>query len=450
MNITAKISCALAMQLFCLTAHAQLKIGAGTFVRTVSGAKINLCGMDLVVYGNADQQPGAGTYIFSGDTDNTFSGTSVPTFDRIVLSKTGGKKLMLLQNLLAGSSLTFISGHLDLNNSLLQVKPGGVISGESAEGHILSSGNGYIYTTTTLNAPVAANPGNLGAVISSTADLGVTTIRRRHLAQTVGTGNTGIKRYYEIYPTHNTGLDATLRLYYSDDELNGLNENTLALWRNAGSWSHEGYTTRNTSDNYVEKQGIASFSTWTLAPSSVTLPVTLAVFEVSGADVEGISLRWVTTSESDAREFSIERSPDPVNGFLPIGSVPAANASRGAEYRYTDPTVTAGPVYYYRLKTVDTDGSYAFSNIVSASLPGKASLSVYPNPAASVATLSSEEGIAGLDIFNISGKKVAGFRYSGPLKETTLYLETLPSGTYFLRVTGLQGASRSATLVISR
>lgn len=431
-------------------AFAQLRVENGAFFKTFSDVRVTLDNIDLVVNGNIDQPPGGGTYLFSGNGSNTFGGTNIPTFDKIVISKSSGAKLALQQNFLVASSLTFVSGYVDLNNSLLQVKPGGALAGESETGRIISSGSGYVYTTVALNAPAAANPGNLGAVISSDTDLGVTTIRRRHIAQAVAPGTTGITRYYEIYPTHNTGLNATLRFYYSDEELEGLNENTLTLWRKSGSWSDEGYTSRSTTGNYVEKQGISSFSTWTLAPSSAPLPVTLAVFEVVGSSPEGISLRWSTTFESGVSGFVIERSLHPSQGFTAIGSVPAADAAGGSVYRYTDPTPTAGQLNYYRLKTMDTDGSYAFSRIVSAQVPGGTSPVVFPNPAVSFATVSSEKGIRSLDIFNIAGNRVKSFQYDVQPVETSLRLESLPPGTYLLRITDSLGITRAARLVVSR
>ena len=448
-----KLLLSLSLLFFCAAAFAQLRVDNGAFVKTASDVRVILENMDLVVNGNINQEAGEGTYIFSGDGDNTFSGTGIPTFDKVVISKSSGGKLVLNQNFLVASSLAFTSGYLDLNNSLLQIKPGGAISGESGTGRIISSGNGYIYTTTTLNAPTAVNPANLGAVISSTADLGVVTIRRRHIAQTVAAGNTGIKRYYEIYPANNTGLNATLRLYYTDDELNGLNENTLALWRNAGGWTDEGYTSRSTAENYVEKQGISSFSTWTLAFPSGALPVTLAAFQVTGTGPEGISLRWATTSESNAREFIIERSLHPSNGFTAIGSVPAANASEGAVYYFTDPAPARGPVCYYRLRMTDTDDSHALSRIISVLAPGGApdgaSLAVYPNPAVSSATLASEKRISSIDIFNIAGNRVGSFQYTGGPVEASLNVETLSPGTYLLRVVDPYGITRTARLMVS-
>ncbi|MGG7666818.1 T9SS type A sorting domain-containing protein [Dyadobacter sp. BHUBP1] len=447
--IHVKILAILVLQILCLPCRGQFKVEAGAIVKTASGARINLYNMDMVVNGIVDQVPGAGTYIFSGNDNNTFKGTSIPTLDKVILSKPAGSKVVMNQNLLIGSLLNFVSGSLDLNNSLLQVKPSGLITGESDAGGIVSSGNGYVYTTTSLNAPASANPGNLGAVISSAANLGVTTVRRRHVPQAVSPANTGISRYYEIYPSNNTGLDATLRFYYSDSELNGLSENVLTLWRNGGSWEDLGYTSRDTAENYVEKRGISAFSTWTLAKSSNPLPVSLASFQIVKTGSEGISLRWETTFESHTREFLVERSMSPANGFALIGRVASANNQSGAAYDYTDLTAGPGQKYYYRLKMVDTDDTFAFSRIISAEISGSPRFTIYPNPATSTARLFNQEGISSLGVLNAAGNRVAHFTYTTLTTATTLHLETLPSGAYFLQVTDRRGLQKIIKLVVA-
>jgi hypothetical protein len=69
-------------------------------------------------------------------------------------------------------------------------------------------------------------------VISSTAKLGATIIRRGHAIQTgIGGTNNSIQRYYDILPTNNNNLKATVRISYFDAELNGLAENNLYQWK---------------------------------------------------------------------------------------------------------------------------------------------------------------------------------------------------------------------------
>jgi hypothetical protein len=78
-----------------------------------------------------------------------------------------------------------------------------------------------------------------------------------------------IQRYYDILPSNNTALNAKLRFKYFDAELNGYDENTMALWKSSDmiNWSKQGFTYRDATNNYVEKTGIADFSRWTLSTS---------------------------------------------------------------------------------------------------------------------------------------------------------------------------------------
>ncbi len=139
------------------------------------------------------------------------------------------------------------------------------ITGESETSYAYSAGNGYIQSMATLNAPSSVNPGGLGAVITSGANMGSTIVRRSFLSASnaSGSGNSILRRY-NITPTNNTGLNATLRFQYLDAELNGLDESSLVLWRSTDDihWTSMGFNARNTATNYVELAGINSFSSW--------------------------------------------------------------------------------------------------------------------------------------------------------------------------------------------
>lgn len=112
------------------------------------------------------------------------------------------------------------------------------------------------------------------------------------------------------------------------------------------------------------------------------LPVTLLSFKA--ALTEGkVRLDWQTTEEKNAKQFVVERSADGTN-FVPIGTVPA-NAKAGPQnvrkYQYDD----YNPLYgtsYYRLKMIDFDAKYEYSNIESVKIEAK--YRIYPNPARDV------------------------------------------------------------------
>ena len=249
------------------SAQGSLRTASGATIKTSNNAFIVLDNMHVVNNGSFIQAIGDGTTKFTGDADVNISGSSMVAFDKLNISKTASIKVALQQNVSVVGQVTFTSGLLDLTNSVLNLGTTGTVTGETEANRIFTFGNGYVQIVSTLNAPVASNPGNLGAIITSSKNLGSVTIRRGHLAQANVSGSTpGIRRYYDILPANDNGLKATLRFQYFDAELNGLNETTLELWNQGKkNWTYIGYTSRNASTNYVEKTGINTLSRWTLS-----------------------------------------------------------------------------------------------------------------------------------------------------------------------------------------
>lgn len=176
------------------------------------------------------------------------------------------------------NSLSILSGSLDLNghtitlgsNALLSETPGNTVKGVT----------GKIVTTRNVGVPNALNIGGLGLMITSGVDLGNTTVERYHEPRT-GFDNAGIARYYNISPANNSNLNATLRMYYDESELNGNSEENLRLAKSADgsnqSWMMIGGTA-NISENYVEQTGISELSYWTL--TDVTKSITNVVEDI--------------------------------------------------------------------------------------------------------------------------------------------------------------------------
>ena len=249
------------------SAQGSLQATSGATIKTVNNSFIVLDNTHIVNNGSFVQAAGDGTIKFTGNANVNISGSSIAIFDKLNIAKTTNFKVALQQNVNVVGQVNFTSGLLDLNNSVLNLGTTGTLTGETETSRIFTFGNGYIQVINSLNAPVSANPGNLGAIISSTKNLGSVTIRRGHLAQSNVSGTTpGILRYYDILPAIDNGLKATLRFQYFDIELNNLNESTLELWKQGKkTWSNEGYTSRNTVNNYVEKTNIGALSRWTLS-----------------------------------------------------------------------------------------------------------------------------------------------------------------------------------------
>ena len=255
--------------------HAQgvVKINSGTNIVSGGNAIIVLQDIDLSNDGTINQLPGNGSFKFTGTQSNIISGLSSPLFDILEIAKTGAAKISLQRGINIGSILKFTSGLLDLNNNNIILSSAGLINGETEISRLTGTTGGYIQITSTLNAPSLSNPGNLGAVITSTQNLGSTIIKRGHVSQTdVATPNFSINRYYDITPATNTNLNATLRINYFDAELNGKTEANLSLWKSTDNinWTYTGFSNKNAVSNFVEANAIASFSRFTVSDKFAT------------------------------------------------------------------------------------------------------------------------------------------------------------------------------------
>jgi hypothetical protein len=172
---------------------------------------------------------------------------------------------------------TQLSIVINLNGQQLQLAGAATLQGESETAYITGVSGGSISATTlNVNHPNQLNVGQLGAALTSSANLGNLTVSRMGKpANDPGhSGIQGINRTYVIQPQNNSGLNATLRFYYLAEELNGKDPSTLVLWKSTDgvSWSFIGADTRNAAQKYVEKTGINDFSLWTLTLFSLTNP----------------------------------------------------------------------------------------------------------------------------------------------------------------------------------
>lgn len=171
-----------------------------------------------------------------------------------------------------------------------------------------------------------------------------------------------------------------------------------------------------------------------------TLPVKLISFSgrLNGAKVD---LNWVTANELNTKDFEVERGSDGRN-FTKIASVTArGNSSTPTSYDLIDPSPLKG-VNYYRLKIVDIDGKFEYSQIVIIRIEDGVQLvtKVAPNPFTGkidvYLTLTHNTmvdfrfiDINGRILFSKSVKGLKGFNWF-----TINDLDRLPSAPYMLHI----------------
>lgn len=171
----------------------------------------------------------------------------------------------------------------------------------------------------------------------------------------------------------------------------------------------------------------------------IVLPMELTAFTARPKNDE-VLLEWETQAEQNSDYFVIEHSKDNAE-WLPIGEVKASGDSHETiNYTFTDREPNFGK-NYYRLRMVDLDGSYDYSEIRAVDFrKGEQILTVYPNPFSREVTIEADfvkAEFATLEVIDILGRPMLSeqiFTPAGRSKLTTSALADLPKGTYMIRI----------------
>jgi hypothetical protein len=136
---------------------------------------------------------------------------------------------------------------------------------------------------------------------------------------------------------------------------------------------------------------VANSESWQFTcncPGCIVLPIELMSFSGENLDISTNKLQWKTASELNNEYFEIERKDQYADEFVKIGEHDGAGFSNIIqEYEFVDDEVKT-EVSYYRLKQVDYNGEYSYSNIISIGNTPEAENRIYPNPANDVLNLS--------------------------------------------------------------
>lgn len=167
------------------------------------------------------------------------------------------------------------------------------------------------------------------------------------------------------------------------------------------------------------------------------LPLELTTFDGWNMGATNL-LVWTTETEMNTDHFVVERAADG-DIFMAIGEVSAAGISYlPLDYQLVDDAPLHGH-NYYRLKMVDIDGTFTYSEVILITLDatGETEVVIYPNPVtdfAHVTIQSSQKDLATLEIIDALGQRVAiqQLNLAEGMNTTVLPLQHLANGTYML------------------
>lgn len=170
---------------------------------------------------------------------------------------------------------------------------------------------------------------------------------------------------------------------------------------------------------------------------SGALPLKWKEFLVE-AEKQRNDLSWTTSLEINVDYFEVERRLEKENDFISIGKLGAiGNSTNDRNYKHTDLDVLESGFYYYRIKQVDKDGSFSYSEIRQVLRSRNDSFRSYPNPTTDKITINGDfetDQTYSIKIINSTGATI--YNQSGSTKDGILEvnLQAIPSGVYQLTI----------------
>lgn len=339
----------------------------------------------------------------------------------------------------------------------------------------VSAGNAWSEFVSDNRILAALNPGGPTSPGSTTVRSYQYSGAVRHTDQTYY-----LNRSFVIQP-NNSPLDAAakVRLYFSDSETEALvsatgcagcagSSSVLGLGISKFSSNNKATENNTIADNtgagwdyipaaevskvpydkgYYVEFATTHFSEFWLSPgpmlTSDPLPVRLLDFRANAVESQ-VLLDWSASEMTAFGYFEIQRAVG--NEALKMGQFESLarvypESKNQQRFRYTDASTASG-ILYYRLKMVDLDGSYVFSDLRSVMTGAEPSPIIYPNP--------SHNGVFFLGyqasentryvVRDVLGKILNENVLPGSSfpEKAVIDLRTLPPGIYFVEVLGKQ------------
>lgn len=166
--------------------------------------------------------------------------------------------------------------------------------------------------------------------------------------------------------------------------------------------------------------------------SAIATPVTIVAFS-GQQDDKSVKLHWEVAEEEKVNRYEIEMSTNGTN----YSTVGAVKATRRRLYDFSHSPANS-PVLYYRLKSVDIDGTYIYSKIIDINFNN-----YDQKPFVKPSIISTGRFIVELDgnyvrlqVSSMDGKQVLDQNISGRTGQLQISLPSIPSGTYLVRLVG--------------
>lgn len=199
----------------------------------------------------------------------------------------------------------------------------------------------------------------------------------------------------------------------------------------------------------LDRNGFEDFSAFGVVSGSVFLGIDLLDLSAEAINNKYIQVEWSTAKEEDVDYFEIQRSTDDAN-FVSIQSTDAVgNSITEQNYSIDDYAVLPNVNYYYRIKSIDTDGTVDYTHSVVATINKEGAydeINVYPNPISgdqvTIEVSSSIDKSSMITVYDAIGQLIEHKRIAinKGLNVFTLDTREWPDAVYYLHITNKEEA----------
>ena len=204
----------------------------------------------------------------------------------------------------------------------------------------------------------------------------------------------------------------------------------------------------------LSDDGFSTIEDYVTGGGVIPLPVEFISF-TGGASSVSVNLKWSTASEKDNDRFEVERSDDG-KFFYNIGEVAGnGTVNEQMDYSFADYSAVAA-ISYYRLKQVDYDGEYEYSETIRVETEvseNSVSFNVYPTlVTADVITINANRAfeVKDIQIFSLSGsqqgRNLSYIKNHG--SEIEISGNHLDQGIYLVKMNTTEGAQLVKRVVV--
>jgi hypothetical protein len=202
-----------------------------------------------------------------------------------------------------------------------------------------------------------------------------------------------------------------------------------------------------------QEQPPASPDATTTTPDPSLFPVVILGISAEAFDTN-ILVKWSTASEVNADQFELQRKYD-VYPWTPAATLDAVGGpNQITEYVYDDMDVVPLTRYFYRVKMIDLDGSFLYSDIVEATIGLESGLLIgefYPNPTTDISSLDivmKEGSNMSVRVFNLQGQQLQSYYYDlqPGYNRLEVNLDGYTRGVYYIAI-NIEGQSYSRKVV---